>query len=181
MRKNRKKIFLSVFAIAAVSAAVFALYAWKNPDVLFTGRTVRAAGERMGFDMEDSEVFSGQIRREIERMDWASVPAKAKEQYFREFIDARNLKFGVSALANLPPGHREEAASAAYVLIRDYRLNLSPSERERLREYAGTEEGRKKISAAGIFLTRELSSRERELLRPAIGEFEALAFDIKPR
>lgn len=180
-KKNKKKIVLLVVAILVTAAAVFALYARKNPEVLVTGRTVRVAGERMGLDMEDPEVFAAQVRREIERMDIGSLPPDAKKRYFSEFIDPVNLRFGVSAIGNLPPGHMEEAAAAAYVLLRDYRQSLTPADREKLREYLDTEEGRRRLSAAGNYLTRELSSRERILLGRAIEEFEELAFDITGR
>lgn len=173
--KKKILLILGAFFIIAASAAA---YLWLNPQILVTEKTVRLAGEQMGFNMDDAEIFREQLRSEIEKINWQSLGPDEKKEYFEEFINPGHLRMAVPAITRLPDAYREEAVNQAAALIRDYGRSLTSREKSELERYLNTSEGKSSLRKAERYITTGLSYNERATIAPVIKEFKHLVTEI---
>lgn len=174
---GKKKILLILCAFLVIAASAGA-YVWINPQILVTERTVRLAGEQMGFNMEDAEIFSEQLRAEIENINLQSLGSDEKKKYFKEFMDPGHIRMAVPVITKLPEDFRGEAVDQAAALIRGYRHSLTPGDKSELQRYLGTPAGKNNLKKARRYITAGISHYEKEAIAPLIEEFERLIIEI---
>jgi hypothetical protein len=172
MSGKKKAIIISSAALTVISAS--ALYLWKNPETLVTEKTVRMAGEQMGFNMQDAGVFKRQLRSEIEKIDMKALSSEEKAEYFREFVNPAHIKSAARALSRLPDEFREEAVNAASALMKEFTAGLTTSDRAAISKYGKTAEGKRNVEGARSFLKGLPPSRIKQI-EPLIQEFERIA------